>query len=157
MIDPNHLLRYVIRPVLESLGLHSVAAERLVLGTACQESECGRWLVQVGGPALGIYQMEPATYDSLWLDFLAYQPRLAPKVKQFCSGLVLNSSREMIWNLAYATAMCRVHYYRDPQLIPTDLPGQAEYYKRVYNTAAGAATPEQYRKNWQRFVGTQWA
>lgn len=40
MIDPEQLLKFIIRPVLQALGLHTVVAERLVLGTACQESEC---------------------------------------------------------------------------------------------------------------------
>ena len=48
MIDSVHLTKYVIRPVLKIWGLHSENAERLVLGTACQESHCGLWLKQLG-------------------------------------------------------------------------------------------------------------
>ena len=64
MIQPEHLVKYVIEPVLKTLDLYSEDAVNLVLGTACVESECGRWLHQLGtGPALGIYQMEPDTHD----------------------------------------------------------------------------------------------
>lgn len=152
MIDPEQLLRFIIRPVLQSLGLHSVAAERLVLGTACQESECGRWVKQIGGPALGIYQMEPDT----WLDHLKWldsHPELKSKCQSWSAG---HGFFDLIGNLHYATAMCRIHYWRVPTALPTDLPGQAAYWKRHYNTAAGAGTEEQYRSNWRRFVNAEW-
>jgi len=156
VIDPGQLLQHIIRPVLQSLNLYSIAAERLVLGTACQESECGRWVRQIGGPALGIYQMEPATYDDLWTNFLAYQPTLGPKVKKYAAGLVLSNADELVGNLYLATAMCRVHYYRVKEPLPDDLPGQAAYWKQYYNTPSGAGTEAQYRSSWNRFVGVEW-
>lgn len=36
MIDPDSFRRLVVRPTLEALGLHSPAAESLLLGTASQ-------------------------------------------------------------------------------------------------------------------------
>lgn len=83
MINPGHLLRHVIRPVLKDLNLWSEPAERMVLGTACQESECGRFLVQVGGPALGIYQMEPKTEYDLIKNFIRHRPALHDKMKGY--------------------------------------------------------------------------
>ena len=51
----------VIRPALRALDLWSPAAEDLVLGTAAQESGLA-YLRQIGGgPALGLWQIEPAT------------------------------------------------------------------------------------------------
>ena len=53
MRDPGHFLAYVVRPSLDSIGLWSPAAERLLLGTALTESEL-TWLRQRGdGPARG--------------------------------------------------------------------------------------------------------
>lgn len=152
MIDPAHLLLYVIRPVLKDLGLHSEPAERLVLGTACQESECGRWLKQLGGgPAVGIFQMEPATHDDLFLNFLKHRTALREKVWRYVEP-DHEDANEMVGNLFYATAMCRVHYLRVPEPIPEDLNGQAKYWKRTYNTYKGKGTVEKYIQNWQRFV-----
>lgn len=154
MIDPAHLLIHVIRPVLKDLDLWSASAERLLLGTACQESECGRWLVQLGNVPMGgcgIYQMELATHQDLWENFILNRPTLEAKVRQFKSPW-FSAREELTGNLSYATAMCRVHYLRDPRPIPEDLPGQAEYWKRVYNTAAGKGEVNQYINNWNRFV-----
>lgn len=149
MIHPTHLLHYVIRPVLKDLNLYSPQAERLLLGTACKESECGLWLKQIGGgPALGIYQMEPDTH----LDHLMFLDRRVPlklKVRAWGTG-----QDDMAGNLYYATAMCRVHYLRVPEPIPNDLPAQAAYYKKYYNTEKGAATIQEYIDAWNTFVPT---
>lgn len=152
MIDPKQLLERIIRPVLMDLGLWSADAERLVLGTACQESACGRYLVQLGsGPALGIFQMEPATHDDLWRNFLQFRPGIEERVQKLLIGSH-PAATQLIGNLYYATAMCRVHYLRDRDPIPDNLRGQAEYWKRVYNTRLGRGTVDEYLNNWQRYV-----
>lgn len=146
-IDAKQLRQYVIRPACEGLDLYSLAAEELLLGTACQESQCGRYLHQLGkGPALGIFQMEPATHDDIWRNFLSGHDALESKV------VYTNGSRadEMVWNLRYAAAMCRIHYYRVKEPLPaaSDLRGQAEYWKKHYNTLGGAGTVAEYMRNW---------
>src|SRR5258708_26545125 len=35
-----------------------------------------------GGPAVGLFQMEPTTHDDCWTNFLNFRPVLAGKVKQ---------------------------------------------------------------------------
>jgi hypothetical protein len=153
MIDPIHLTKYVIRPVLKDLGLYSENAEKLVLGTACVESDCGRWLKQLGdGPALGIYQMEPATHDDIWENYLDGNRKLSSGAKFYIADYTPRLADEMISNLAYATAMCRVHYLRFADPIPDNLPGQAAYWKRYYNTPLGKGTVEDYITAWRRLV-----
>jgi hypothetical protein len=154
MIDPKHLVRYVIRPVLQDLELWSEAAEQLVLGTACVESECGHYLHQLAGPALGIYQMEPATHDDIWGNYLDFQPDISKKVEKWIINIGDNLSDEMIGNLYYATAMCRIHYLRVPEEIPEDLSAQAEYWLKYYNTELGKGTTYGYLNNWYRLVGS---
>jgi hypothetical protein len=150
-IDPKHLRLYVIRPACETIGLYSLAAEELLLGTACQESSCGRYLHQLGaGPACGIFEMEPATHDDHWA-WLAGRPELAAKVSRLTFAC---NAHEMAWNLQYGAAMCRIHYYRVKDPLPSagDLSGQAAYWKQHYNTPGGAGTVQQYVKNLNRFV-----
>jgi len=154
VIDANHLLKEVIRPVLQDLRLGGEYAEALVLGTACQESRCGTWLVQLGGgPARGIYQMEPATHDDLWDRFIGGRVELMRRVNrwrtQYGNGM---GADEMVGNLYYATAMCRVHYLRVPAPIPHDLPAQAAYWKRYYNSVLGAGTEQEYIESWRQFA-----
>jgi hypothetical protein len=154
MIDPKHLLDYVIQPVLKDLDLWSAPAERLLLGTACQESACGQYLVQLGnvkGGGLGIYQMEHETHQDIWLNFLNAGKRLS-LIEKISNWTDEFDSDKMIGNLYYATAMCRVHYLRDPKPIPHFLFEQAQYWKRVYDTEKGAGTVQNYMNNWNRFV-----
>ena len=140
----------------------SIAAGNLILGTAVQESECGYYLHQLGdGPALGIYQMEPATHDDCWNNFLKYRQDLSDPIKRWtragwAGGVpgVNPEAGEMVWNLAYATAMCRVKYLRVAEAIPDTLPEQAAYWKRFYNSEQGAGTETEYIHAWQRIVGS---
>lgn len=147
-LNEEQLVELVIEPVLEHLGLDSPAATELVLNTAKAESEM-EYLRQLGGgPALGIYQMEPATHDDLWENFLRF-PRwkdLARRVQSLAINKGTPDSQQLIGNLYYATAMCRVHYYRVPDALPPagDLAAQAAYWKRHYNTHLGRGTEEHF-------------
>ncbi len=63
---------FVLEPTLQFMGMHSLAAERLMLGTIAHESQ-GQHLDQrlsgddtVLGPAFGVYQIETATHDDIF-------------------------------------------------------------------------------------------
>lgn len=146
-MDINQLLHQVILPVLDYLELPKPeAAAELLLGTAIQESQAGHYIKQLGnGPALGIYQMEPATHDDIWTNYLAYHGTLANMVERL-RGTWPTKQQSLIYNLAYSTAMCRIHYYRVPAPLPLlgDLPAQAAYWKAHYNTRLGKGTTEEY-------------
>ncbi|WP_063337609.1 MULTISPECIES: hypothetical protein [unclassified Marinomonas] len=118
-----HLLQLkdlVVKSVLKGLGMYSVAAEQLVMGTICQESG-GVYLKQLGGgPALGICQMEPNTHKDIWLNYLKYQRDIVKDLSEFISAAAEDAYAvagypdhdELISNLKYAIAMCRVHYWK---------------------------------------------
>ena len=152
MLDIDQLRRLIIRPALEAIHLHSEAAEELVLGTALQESAL-RYLQQLGnGPALGLWQMEPATHDDIHANFLKYKPDIAGRVNSLA---VVPSAMTMTGNLWYAAAMCRIHYYRAPEALPEagQLNAQAALWKKRYNTELGKGTAAEYVANWRRFMG----
>ena len=155
-LDPNQFRALVVVPVLNRLGLHSPAAEELVLGTAAQESGL-RFLKQLGGgPALGLYQCEPATHADIWRNFLHYKPELRYLVSHFATNGTSGhpNQDELVWNLAYATAICRVHYLRVNKPLPVadDLEGLAAYWKKNYNTTEGKGTPEEFIANYRRLI-----
>jgi len=153
MLDPAQFTKHIIRPALEAIDLYSEAAAELLLGTAIQESRL-TYLKQIGGgPALGVFQMEPATHDDLYTNFLAYKQKLSAKVGQLIVTPI--PAAEMIWNLYYAAAMARIQYYRDSAPLPEagDISRQASYWKRVYNTTAGAGTEAEYLENWHKYSG----
>jgi hypothetical protein len=149
-IAPSDLRTYVIRPALFIIGLGGDAAEELMLGTALQESGAGKYLSQLNGPARGVWQMEPATFNDLQTNFLASRRALSAAV----DGLKapgLEGVTQLCGNLLYACAMARLVYARHSDPLPAagDIEAQAEYYKRIYNTAGGAATPAEYVANWK--------
>ncbi len=144
MLDPDHFLAYVVRPSLDSIGLWSPAAGRLLLGTAITESGL-TWLAQKGGgPARGVYQIEPATHDDIWANYLAYRDQLANRVARLAGQRPRHE--QLAWNLGYATAIARLVYYRRPEPLPPadDLAGLARYWKAHFNTALGAGAPEDF-------------
>lgn len=137
MISHIQLRQYVIRPVLQRLSLpNTETAEELLVLTACVESRCGYYLRQIAGPALGIFQMEPATHKDLWDNYLAFHPELAEIVQRMA---VTCQADEMVWNLNYATAMARIHYLRVKHPLPdtSNTRGLAQYWKAHYNTMLG--------------------
>ena len=140
MLDPQDFRLYVIRPTLTCLDLWSEAAEVLLLGTAITESNL-RWLRQKkGGPGLGVYQIEKVTHDDIWKSYLnkLTKTKLKAKVTWLTSRTPLEE--QLVHNLAYATAIARVIYWRKPEKLPEaeDIAGLAKYWKTHYNTYLGA-------------------
>ena len=152
-IDPRQFVESVIRPTLNYIGLGGTAAEQLMLGTALQESGCGRYLHQLGGPALGPEEEEPATHDDLWTNYLPRHPDLMAKIQSLVIP-GLPKAPQMAGNLYYAVAMARLVYFRNPAPLPDadDIPAMAQAYKQIYNTAGGAATTDEYVANWRASV-----
>lgn len=161
-IRPEDLKKYVIKPTLIELDLYSNAAIKLLLGTCAQESDMGCFLHQLKGCALGIYQMEPATLDDIFINYAPSKSSLFAKIFNmsfnFDSGTTpLEFSPEflreaLIYNLKYATAMCRVHYLRVPEALPAsdDKLGLANYWKRYYNTKKGKGSVTDFLRNYNK-------
>ncbi len=155
-MNAKHLRQYVIRPILTKLNAWSQPAEDLVLGTACQESHCGKYLRQLGcsgtAGAFGVWQMEIATARDIYDNYLRYKPEL----KAVVDGLRGNQSISdaLMTNLGYACAMCRIHYLRQPGKIPATVDGQGQYWKQYYNTKLGKGTVAEYIDNWERYAST---
>lgn len=143
MIDPRHFRVYVIRPALKVIGLWSDAAERLVLGTALVESRL-RYLHQIGGPALGPFQIEPSTHDDLWKHYFPFRQRLAADVQQLAT--LSRNPDQLAWNLGYGAAICRIIYWRRPEPLPaaTDIRAMGLYWKEHYNTHLGKGKIEDW-------------
>jgi hypothetical protein len=135
------------------MGLYSLTAEDLMVGTCAIESRCGTYVRQIHGPALGIWQMEPATHEDIWKKWLSSYPGLLTKFMRFCLIPVNKPPAElMIYHLGYACGMARILYYRSREDIPNDLEGQAKLYKKVYNTNLGSATVEGYIDCYQEYT-----
>lgn len=148
MIDREDLLRGVIIPTLRHLNLYSGAAEALLLGTFYTESTVGSntHLFQLGnGPARSPYQIEPATHNDVWDNFLKYKATLSNKVYDLLAPTP-TKVEQLVTNLGYATAISRVIYFRVPEPLPSasDYAGLARYWKQHYNTPKGAGDPAHF-------------
>jgi hypothetical protein len=121
--NPETFVSDVIRPVLRALGLDQdlSAATELLLGTALQESSLVHRVQLGGGPARGLFQMEPNTHDDIWANFLKFRASLAEKVGQFLDESDPNSQL-LTNNDSYAAAKARVLYFRMGQ--PPEAAGQ---------------------------------
>jgi hypothetical protein len=155
-INAKQLRELIIRPTLKDMGMWSESAENLLMGTAAQESHLGAYIKQVGkGPALGIYQCEPVTHHDVFSYLVANERRL------FGSALPRNLRPDglvehdrLVYDLRYATMICRLHYYRAPKALPEadDIEGMASYWKRFYNSSLGKGKPEEFVRNYERYV-----
>jgi len=161
-----HFSRLVLIPTLRRMDViynknkfASKAAMQLLLGTAVHESLGLRYLKQTDalgkprGPALGVYQMEPNTLNSLYNDYLMYHGDLLKIINTFDNE---HSTREflLISNLAYATVATRLNYFWKPKRLPEvgDIEGLAAYWKKFYNTPKGKGTVEEFILNYERYV-----
>jgi hypothetical protein len=159
-IEPEHL-REVIVDTLKSFDTHikprkalSRSAVEMLMLTAAQETYCGRYLRQIRGPALGIFQMEPRSFNDLML-------WVTTKKKWIKS--YLDPMRNSLWgweidmkaNIPFQIVVARVYYLRVPEQFPPpeDVEAMARYYKKYWNTHLGAATVEEAMKNYARYGG----
>ncbi len=149
----------IVTPTLQFLEPeipYSESAVNLLLLTWATESHGGKYIKQLGtGPALGVFQMEPATYRDLWRNYLSYKGGLAGKINNL--GLELSAfddCESMIGNLYYATAMSRVHYYRSTYKLPVadDVTGLAKMWKTVYNTHLGKGSVDKAIADYRKYV-----
>lgn len=152
----SELRQYIIRPTLQNLDLWSPAAENLLLGTAAQESQLGYYLVQRNGPALGIYQIEPATHRDVWTHYLSYRLPLADRVSKLTvsSPKLTVPDTMLITNLAYTTAIARIIYQRAAQPLPPadDIEQLANYWKQHFNTPLGKGTVIEFIQNYKEYI-----
>jgi hypothetical protein len=150
----RNVLTTAIRPALTALDAGGPAAERLVLGTGIQESLLVHRRQLGNGPARGLFQMEPATHDDCWENFLKFRAPLAEKVRRTLDPGQEPVASTLEVNDRYAAAMCRVRYLRVRAAMPptTDIPAMANYWKQHYNTALGAGTPDEFLEKWPQYV-----
>ncbi|KKN24336.1 hypothetical protein LCGC14_0896000 [marine sediment metagenome] len=154
----DDLLRGVITPALTALKLRSWQAEQLCLGTAIAESNLESLFQIGGGPARGLWQIEPFTARDVLRRYLGRRLDLRWRLKQAVyplGGMTWRTnwtdealSHALRVNLALGAAVCRLIYLWVPEPIPDDLEGQAAYWVDHYNKG-GAGTVEHYIKAWE--------
>lgn len=158
-IRAKDLIEEIIRPVLKDINLYSLSVEKLIAGTIAQESLMGKYLVQNGGPAKGIIQMEPETHDDIHKNYLKYTINLKSNIIKSCGIQEIYNNRTpssdfLIYNLRYCVCMCRAHYYRKSEALPDQdrIDEMARYWKDHYNTYLGKGKKTDFLENWDRYL-----
>ena len=142
------LIEHVLRNFeAETKGLvkYTEEARELLMMTCAHESHLGTYRKQVGGPALGIFQMEPATFDDLKRNFIAYRPVLHEILKD-------RKAEELVEDDVLAIVMARLLYFRAREPIGSTPESWAALAKLRYNTVAGKATPEKYLGDYEKYA-----
>lgn len=137
--------RDLIERILLSLDeqLTSPAAVDLLLGTAAVESDFGHYLRQTKGPALGAFQMEPATFN--WL-----------RLKYGFRYIELKEREvwELETDLRLAIIMARLKYRSIISPIPSagDIPAMAAYWNQYYNGNPDKGTDQDFIAKYAKYV-----
>jgi len=147
---PLKSIQETIRKTLTPLGLHSKKAESMLVYIMASESLGGKYRRQKGGgPALSVYQIERATHDDIWKNFLKNNKKLANKIlnllpaserKKVKEGGV-PSAENLVNNDEYATAMAGAFLKRTKAELPDEGDEAAtwNFYKKYWNTRYGKA------------------
>lgn len=153
MSMPPGLVRALIRATSERVGLWTPAVETQLLMIAAHESHMGRWLRQQGGPALGIWQMEPATHDDCMAIVVPRRAEFNRALRVYAHGHGLVAAT-MVHEHAYACLMARLQVWRVREVLPNefDVEGHARYAKNHWNTHLGKATVKDYADAYRTMV-----
>ena len=154
MFKADQLRELIIKPALSDLLLLSDDAIELLMFTCAVESYGGTYLKQRNGPALGIYQMEPVTYNDIWQNYLKSKSSLLMMLLSNFEVHSMPHEDRLIYDLRFATAMARLHYARVIQPIPpaNDIDAIWNYYKDHYNTSLGSAHKDSAIKDYYNFI-----
>ena len=101
-----------------------------------------------GNPAIGFWQIEPATMNDMITNYIHYRSHYKKNLISLGMNFKKDTIMSVMSNLAVQAALCRLHYRRDKDPLPSwdNLEGQASYWKRVYNTVEGRGTVEHFMK-----------
>lgn len=144
-------LKSLIKETLLEIDAYSESAVNLLMGTAAQESSMGTYIKQIRGPALGIFQMEPATYQDI-SNRLGRDRQM--NLLETIGMDAMPLPKDMIYNLKLAIAMARYKYLLLPEKLPEshNIMGLAKYWKKYYNTPLGRGTVMEFLTNYDRYV-----
>lgn len=155
MIYAKQLRELVIQPALKGINLYSEDAEEFLMCICAQETQDGFYLKQtVGGDeaALGLFQMQPDTHDSIWNTTLVHNSGLAFDLLKLTHYPVRPKPEVMIYNLLYAAAMARIFWLHVKEPIPVTMDDRWALYKKYWNSYLGKATKDEFVANYNRYV-----
>lgn len=134
---------YTIKFVLDFMGKNTKYAPELIYEVMNVESNNFQCNTQMeNGPARGYIQMEMATFYDIVDNYLKYRPELMR-----CFETIRNKNMPNDWdlrmNVALQIFMCRCHFLRVRDPIPSTKKARAKYWVDNYN-CGGKGTVKHY-------------
>ena len=125
--------------------MDSPEARELIFRTGMAESGYRAIEQHGGGPAVGYFQVEPATIRDTIDNYVTYRQHMQTKLWSLGfddKDMVLR----VMGSIPLQVAFCRLKYRRDKHALPTcgNLEAQGKYWKRVYNSYKGKGTVEHF-------------
>lgn len=157
--NPHELMKIIYDVNMVLLGHARQEEMELMIGTAATESHLSQRAQYPNGPARGLFQVEPTTARDTYQTYLKREDRrdLYHSMMGICFGLasapffipnLKEIERLLMFYDDYCAIFARLKYLRRPEAIPKSLGNLAEYYKRWYNTPAGAGSVRKYIRDW---------
>tara|TARA_R110000787_G_scaffold254663_2_gene359957 strand:- start:2199 stop:2726 length:528 start_codon:yes stop_codon:yes gene_type:complete len=158
IMDVKDFREQVVRPALQFMdkyipGMYSEAAENLMVGTALMESDIS-YLVQKGGPALGVYQVEPETYIDITQRYFSVSEFRTQFESIFWDlGYTGTTNKEhLIFDLRYATIIARIKYFMAPTPLPDadDIHALGHYWDDIFNANPDVGFADQWEAKYRK-------
>jgi len=150
MINPTQLRDLISRVLQEIPNGYSDDAVELLMMIAAHESKLGVHIRQVNGPALGIFQIEPATHDDTWENGDSCELNASLLGYDWeCE----HTSDKLEWDIRYQIFMARQRLFMKPEAIPSKSTPKdmARYCKEHWNTVLGKASASDYLHDYKYY------
>lgn len=135
----------LVRATLTDIKAHSDRAELAILMIVAHESGGGKARRQIGGgPARGLIQMEPPTFN----DVIKFGEKAASYLRRAGFDPAVVKCADLEFDDRLSVVMARARLAMDANPLPDTPAAMAAYLKRFWN-GPGKATPEKYLKDWE--------
>lgn len=157
-IKNKHEVRALVAEALGELNTHKYTLDtpeaiELLMGTWAAESNGGEWLKQLsGGPARSAWQIEKSTFKDIINRACMDHKEVLGQTAKFSATIDESDYPLIERNHKLAIQVARLKYFLCPGAIPKTLEGQAEYWKKYYNTKFGAGSAAKYIEKYKLFA-----
>lgn len=153
--DPPQF-RSLINRTLKRMDMFSKDATELLMLTSAHESHLGRYIRQVRGPALGVFQVEPLTHNDHFR-YLNVKNGTDPDLYDRVTSVMGAQEPDLLRlesDLVFQIADARLHYYMIPEPLPlwSDILGMAEYWDTHFNRNPARGFPEDAARDYYKYV-----
>lgn len=125
-------------------------AYNMIIETACAETQFCTHPDNNHKSGFGGWQFDKAGFDHTIERSLKYRDEIYNKFRVDISVIKIE---ELRYNPFLSIILCRLFYKTKKGAIPSTREGRAEYWKKHYNTSAGAGTVEHYMESCERILG----